>query len=489
MKKIFNNAIIFGLMIWVTTGCGEDFLDRSDPGVLTWDKLYNSKEDFDAALAGCYQSIMRPAMDNVWFGDIAGDNVYITRYQPSGTMRDIDQLVVSAQDESLSTYWASNYTTIQRVNMLIGELANSTVGDEDKKVFEAEARFLRAFSYFNLVRIFGGVPIYNELVDIGTIYSTPRSSADEVLDLVISDLNEAKNIDSYRTAEDMATAGGKASTVAAKTLLGKVYLWKKDFPNAETTLADVVGTSGKQLEELSVLYDADKPFNNEIIFSINFDRVDGFSSPFVSTTIPYNAPVGSVYPNIPEKYGNGYLMVEQYIAGKFDPQDKRARLIDTLIFENLGLIDTNVFSRKYVDTLTTFNGWSGSNTIILRYADVLLMYAEALNENGKTAQAYQYINQVRERAGIGDLPEGYSKQQMFEALAAERQKELLMEGDRWFDLIYRGFDFLKREMESYIPNAYLEQNRIITVKNNCMLFPIPESQIQVKPVLEQNPGY
>jgi hypothetical protein len=182
-------------------------------------------------------------------------------------------------------------------------------------------------------------------------------------------------------------------------------------------------------------------------------------------------------------------MVEQYIAGKFDPQDKRARLIDTLTFENLGLIDTNVFSRKYVDTLTTFNGWSGSNTIILRYADVLLMYAEALNENGKTAQAYQYINQVRERAGIGDLPEGYSKQQMFEALAAERQKELLMEGDRWFDLIYRGFDFLKREMEAYIPNAYLEQNRIITVKDNCMLFPIPESQIQVKPVLEQNPGY
>ena len=489
MKNIIKNTIKFGLMIWVTTGCGEDFLDRSDPGAMTTDKLYHTKEDFDAALAGCYQSIMGPATDNVWFGDIAGDNVYITRYQPSGTMRDIDQLVVSAQDGSLNTYWANNYRTIQRANILISELENSSVSDNDIKIFAAEAQFLRAYSYFNLVRIFGGVPLYDELVDIETIYTTPRSSTEEVLDFVISDLNEAKNVDSYRTAEDLATAGGKASTVAAKTLLGKAYLWKKDFANAETTLADVVATSGKQLEDLSVLYDSDNPFNNEIIFSINYDRVNGFSSPFVGTTVPYNSPVGSIYPNITSKYGSGYLMVEQYTAGKFDPQDLRARLIDTLIFENLGLIDTNVFSRKYVDTLTTFNGWSGSNTIILRYADVLLMYAEALNENGKTTQAYQYINQVRSRAEIGDLPEGYSKQQMFEALADERQKEFLLEGDRWFDLIYRGFDFLKSEMEAYIPNAYLEQNRILTVKDNCMLFPIPESQRQVKPVLEQNPGY
>ena len=489
MKNLINNTIILGLMILLTTGCGDDFLDRSDPGVLTWDKLYNSKEDFDAALAGCYQSIMGPATDNVWFGDIAGDNVYVTRYQPSGTMRDIDQLVVAAQDGSLSSYWSGNYTTIERVNMLLDRLEGSAVEDNDKRVFEAEAKFLRAYSYFNLVRIFGGVPLYDKLADIGTIYSTPRSTADEVLNLVINDLNEAKNIDSYRSSEDMATAGGKASTVAAKTLLGKVYLWKKDFTNAETTLADVVATSGKQLEDLSVLYDPDSPFNNEIIFSINYDRVNGFNSPFVGTTIPYNSPVGSVYPNILEKTGSGYLMVEQYIAGKFDLQDKRAALIDTLTFENLGLVDTNVFSRKYVDTLTTFNGWSGSNTIILRYADVLLMYAEALNENGKTAQAYPYINEVRNRAGLDDLPEGFSKEQMFEALADERQKEFLMEGDRWFDLIFRGFDFLKQEMEEYIPNAYLEQSRIITVKDNCMLFPIPESQIQVKPILEQNPGY
>src|SRR5690606_10463387 len=132
---------------------------------------------------------------------------------------------------------------------------------------------------------------------------------------------------------------------------------------------------------------------------------------------------------------------------------------------------------------------SSSNTIILRYADVLLMYAEALNENGKTAQAYQYINMVRNRAGLGDLPEGFSKDQMFQALADERQKEFVMEGDRWFDLRFRGMDYLGREIDEFKPNAYLDQIKNIQVESHHILFPIPEEQIQVKPVLHQNTGY
>jgi starch-binding outer membrane protein, SusD/RagB family len=490
MKNIINSAIIFGLMILLTTGCGEDFLDRNDPGVLSFDKLYHSKEDFTAALAGCYQSILNPATENVYLGDVNGDNCYITRYQPSGALADIDKLVVSAQNDELNTYWANNYTTIQRVNMLIDKIANSVVEEKDKKIIVAEAKFLRAYSYFNLVRVFGGVPIYKELVGIDVIYDTPRSSETEVLDMIISDLNEAKNIDSYRTSEDLAAAGGKASTTAAKALLGKVYMWKRDFANAETTLADIVTNSGLELVDLSELYNPDNPFNKEIIFSINYERTSGFSSPFVTSLIPYNGPVGLIYPNVLERTGSGIGMIEPYIVEKFSPEDKRAsQLIDTLIFENLGILDTNIYSRKYVDTLTTFNYLSGSNTIILRYADVLLMYAEALNENGKTAQAYPYINQVRNRAGLNDLPDGYSKAQMFQALADERQKEFLLEGDRWFDLVYRGIDFLTTEMNNYIPHAYLEQNRIIQVKSNCLLYPIPEQQRQVKPVLEQNLGY
>jgi hypothetical protein len=117
------------------------------------------------------------------------------------------------------------------------------------------------------------------------------------------------------------------------------------------------------------------------------------------------------------------------------------------------------------------------------------MYAEALNENGKTAQAYPHINRVRERAGIGNLPSGYAKDQMFQALADERKREFITEGDRWFDLVFRGLPFLKKVMEDYALNSSESISRNIVVRDNVLLFPLPESQLQLKSILTQNPGY
>ncbi len=489
MKHLCKNTIFLGLLILVATGCKKDFLDKSDPTTLNWQSIYNTTGDFEAALAGCYLSITGPATDNIYLGDITSDNAYITRYQPSGPLADLDQLVVSPQNSILSDYWANNYTTIQRVNLLVDRIGNSKVPKTEQKVIIAEARFLRAYSYFNLVRVFGGVPLYDKPMSIDEIYKTPRSSANDVLDLVVSDLKEASNVDSYRTPDELANAGGKVSSVAAQSLLGKVYLWKRDFANAETTLGNIVSNSGLQLVNLSDLYNPDIPSNKEIIFSINYQRTAGFSNPFVTSLIPYNCP--PIYPNAPQvPAGAGNGMIEPYVASKFSPNDQRAQLIDTATFAYLAKVDTNIYSRKYYDPKTTFNYLSGSKIIILRYADVLLMYAEALNQNGKTSEAYQYVNQVRNRAGIGDLPPGYSKDQMFQALADERQREFLLEGDRWFDLCWRGIDFLKKEMNNYIPNAYLTIYRNkLTVKDYQILFPIPLDQINIKPVLVQNPGY
>jgi starch-binding outer membrane protein, SusD/RagB family len=242
--------------------------------------------------------------------------------------------------------------------------------------------------------------------------------------------------------------------------------------------------------DLSILYHPDEPGNEEIIFSINYDRADGFGNPIAVATIPYQAPVGLVYPNVKEKTGIGLLMVEPYAVNKFDANDKRkTELIRETKYDNLGTVDTHVYSMKYIDPNTTFNGLSGANIIILRYADVLLSYAEALNENGKSALARTYVNLVRRRAGISDLPEGLSKEKMFKALADERQKEFLLEGDRWFDLRHRGINFLKTEMATFMPNAYLEQNKKLQILDRFVFFPVPESQIQIKPVLQQNTGY
>jgi len=492
MKYIFYKALLFCSIILVAASCNKNYLDRNNPGDLSYDKVYKTEKDIDAALAGCYESIKEPSTTNVYLGDITSDNVYISRFNPTGDFPDFDRLSFSALNGALSSYWADNYKTVERVNFLIDKISNSTVVD-DKKINRiiAEARFLRAYAYFNLVRTFGGVPLHDKPIDINTINDVARATESDVLNFVVSDLHEAENVDSYRTEDELAKAGGRVTQVAAKALLGKVYLWQKDFANAETTLGDIVSNSaslGIGLEDLSTLYDPGQPFNKEIIFSVNYTRAIGLGSPFVNAFIPYNAPPG-IYPNITVPTGAGFGMIEPYVAAKFSADDKRATLIDTAVFTYVGIEDTNIYSLKYVDPNTTFDYLSASNTIILRYADVLLMYAEALNENGKTGEAYQYVNEVRNRAGIGDLPSGYSKTEMFNALADERQKEFLLEGDRWFDLRFRGMDFLKQEMNDFKPNAYLPPIREIVITDNYILFPIPEDQIQIKPVLQQNDGY
>jgi len=493
MKYLFHTAIVFGLLVLLITGCSKDYLNRNSPAALTYDKIYNTPADFESALAGCYLAIEGPANTNIFLGDIPSDNLYETRFQPTGDLADFDDLTFSAQNSTLGTYWANNYTTIERVNLLIDKMTKSGIDPTEQSRITAEAKFLRAYSYFNLVRVFGGVPLYEKPSDINTVYTTVRSTPKDVLDFAVSDLKAAESVDTLRTPQQLATAGGRVSTIAAKTLLGKVYLWENDFADAEATLADIVAHSGSYALEpdLSALYAPDNPFDQEIIFSINYDRAIGFSSPFVNAFIPYNAPPTlGIYPNITVPTGGGNGLIEPYVAAKFSSGDKRAALIDTAIFANLGIVDTNIYSRKYIDTLTTFNSLSGSNTIILRYADVLLMYAEALNQDGKTAQSYQYINMVRNRAGIGDLPTGYTQDQMFQALADERQKEFLLEGDRWFDLRFRGLAFLTQTMNDFIPHAYLLRNRSMQVTSNLQLFPIPSDQIQLKPtVLTQNPGY
>lgn len=478
------------LCIFIVTGCKKNLLDRNHPGDLNWNTLYKTKGDFEAALAGCYKSIEPITVSNLFIAELSGDNAYVSRYRTSGAVADLDRLLFNPQLGEFNSFWSNGYRIIQQTNLLMSRIGAAPVDDYTKKIMVAEARFLRAFAYFNLLRAFGGVPIYTQPADLQEIYNVPRASREEVMTLIVEDLQEAGQLDTYRNAEDRQKAGGKASSASANTLLAKAYLWNREFDKAEPVLASIIQNGNFELEQLPGLYHPDQPLNKEIIFSINYERATGFSSPFVTSLIPYNAPAGTAYPNIQESTGAGNGLIEPYVWDKFAANDKRrTELMQVAVFENLGIEDTNIFSLKYVDRNTTFNYLSGANTIIFRYADVLLMYAEALNENGKTAIATAYVNLVRERAGIDDLPEGLDKAGMFQALADERQKEFIMEGDRWYDLVFRGYAFLRSTMEDFMPNAYLEQNRNLILQERYVVFPIPTNQIQVKPALQQNPGY
>jgi hypothetical protein len=241
-------------------------------------------------------------------------------------------------------------------------------------------------------------------------------------------------------------------------------------------------------ENLDNLYDANDPYNNnETLFAINYERVSGQNSPFTSNTLPKFS--SGILPNVTSSdNGDGNYNIDPHILSLFSAEDKRLTLIDSSdIIVGSDLIRF-YYTRKYLDLGTTASGYSASDFIVLRYADVLLMYADALNQNDQTPSAYPYINEVRNRAGLDPLPSGYTKVQMNNALAKERQLEFLLEGDRWFDLSYRGIDYLKKTLNDFFPDSYSTTDAAID--EHEALFPLPADEVSLKPdVLTQNPDY
>jgi starch-binding outer membrane protein, SusD/RagB family len=483
IKKYLTITILF-LIVY---SC-QDFLERYHPGELTYDKFYTTEEDFQASLNACYRSLWSQCQLILYFSDVMSDNVWCD-YYVTGDGVNFNSCNIPTNSSIIKSFWGSCYHSITYANMVITRIADTEIPESTKEVFVDEAKFIRAYSYFNLVRIYGGVPKYEtELQTLSEIYEIGRSDINEIYDFIISDLNDVLNIDVIRSPEQIATSKGKATSIAAKALLGKVYLQKGDYQNALNTLSDITNNSGLELEyDLGKLYDPDD-FNKEVLFALNYERVSGQSSPFTGRSLPRYSR--GILPNVTTSdNGSGEWMLEPYTVAKFSSEDKRKTLIDSMDidFGGEGIIKF-YYTKKYLDIETTSDFHSASDFIVLRYTDVLLMYADALNQTGKTGDAYQYINQIRNRAGLDPLPSGYTKEQMDHALANERQKEFIMEGDRWFDLSFRGFDYLKNTLNEFFPNSARFPNA--SIEDHEVLFPIPSDEVNLKPdYLKQNPGY
>lgn len=478
--------------ILLLAGCGESFLELDNPAALTYDKFYKTEADFRAALDGCYFRLQSQVPYLLIFNESTTDNTYLHRDNNTYQQYQFDNLTVAGSSAPVQNFWRDCYQAIMYTNMVITRIFGSQVPDAARKVIVSEARFIRALTYFNMVRIYGGVPLYSEEIsNLNAVYETKRSSVDEVYDFIISDLIAAQNIDSERSEQQNASAKGRATSAAVKALLGKVYLHRHDYANAVTTLTDVIENSGYTLIDLDDLYNPDTPVNDEVIFAINYERVGGQNNPFAYNFLPKYSR--GILPDITSgDNGDGVYNLEDNIVAGFDKtNDKRFALIDSA--ETLSGADLIKFyyTKKYLDegavvgTGTPY--YSASDFIFLRFADVLLMCADAVNQSDNTAGAYPYINAVRTRAGLGDLPGGLTKSQMNDALAAERQKEFIGEADRWFDLSFRGFDYLKTTLNNFFPTSHTP---LSTVKDHMNIFPIPADQVNLKPeVLEPNPGY
>jgi hypothetical protein len=288
---------------------------------------------------------------------------------------------------------------------------------------------------------------------------------------------------------------GRATRGAAKSLLGKVYLTLKDFPKAEAKLQEVTTMGYALLPNFNDLWDYSKDeHHSEYIFDVEYEEGQGglgsnfpgqFALDFQGGGGPLVAELARRY-NVPSGTGGDAGIPNQSIFDAFSisPGDKRQELTaargligPTGTFIPIAATGVSALNVKYMARLVGSASDSKVNWKVIRYADVVLMYAEALNENGKTAEAHTYLNMIRSRAGVPTYS-GLSKDDLREKIYLERRLELHMEGHRWFDLVRTG-----RALSVMAPYG---------MKEYMTVFPIPQAQIDIvndASIFAQNPGY
>lgn len=462
--------------------CSEDFINIIPVSSVSVNVVYKTDKDFMDALTAAYNSLQDQYEDFYLFGDIRGDDSWQEIYKNNNQSYS-DAFVTTSSDGLMHSTWANYYQAIFRVNMILARIENAdpaVVTNKDRYI--AEAKFIRALSYFDLVRIFGDVPKVTTPLSIEEGYKTGRVNVDVIYDEVI--------IPDFLAAESGLPASysgmdvGRPTKGAAKALLGRVYLTRRDFQNAESKLQEVTTMGYDLLDNYNDLFDYTKDeHHSEYIFDIEYEEGIGEGNRFTNAFAPNSKP----FTNHFGIGGNGdeQNSPTQELIDLFASDDVRK---DVTVGVRGGFYDANsvfvelpsntsqTYTKKYIVPVLAAND-SRANWKVIRYADVLLMYAEALNENGKTGDALLYLNEVHTRAGLTGYS-GLDQAQTRDAIALERRLELAFEGVRWFDLLRTGQAYNIMKDFGMLPHM--------------TVFPLPLSQVQLiddPAIFPQNEGY
>lgn len=395
--------------------------------------------------------------DNTWDQVPANDNGYAGQ---------LDLFTTIPSNGILSQNWSDSYVAIQRANVVISRIDAVTYPvDSVKTARKGAMKFIRALIYFNLVRTFGDVPLVTrETTNTNDYFGQGRTPKDTVYAQVVKDLKEA--IPALTTIADQK--GGIVKT-AAQALLGKVYLTLGQYQNAIDVLLEVV-VSGVHnlLPGTANVFSISNENNAEIIFAVQFAAgVNGNTegSPLQQQSSPSGFLSGAKGHNLPTRY----------LYNLYSNADLRKGVY----------LDTTKQGVPYCKKYTANAGNpvdGGSDFVVLRYADVLLMLAEANNELKHASEALSYLNMVRNRAGLGSFT-GTDQVLLGNEIALQRQLELIGEGHRWFDLLRYGNAV--QVMNTYFQNT--GQNTAI--KDFNLLMPVPQDQIDTDPTIKQNTNY
>ncbi|MCU0323546.1 MAG: RagB/SusD family nutrient uptake outer membrane protein [Chitinophagaceae bacterium] len=554
-----NKFIYIITFIAIATSCTK-MIDLYPESNLNTGTFYRNLQEIDVALTGCYKGMQNTLTEEWQVTELRSDNsiqgVPASQAVPNRDLSDLDMFMLNTSHQGNFLYWSNIYNNLRNINLLLNALnvnyspstktiaydnLTISISDADRKARAAEAQFIRAYHYFNLVRLYGGVFLIHEPVTPEQAKLTNRSTVADIYALIEADLNSAI---ASGIAEKF-TAGspnlGRANSWAAKALLAKVYLTQNKKTEAITLLQDVIANSGYGLQPnyLSVLSIANE-MSNEVPLQTGSAVIngDGRGLNYPSTDVLnsyFNIPItnaiitaGSNILTLPAP--NPDIRVGMYVSATQVPATATITAINgvtvtmsatataTSATANVVIGDprrtasiatynpgAKHYPVKLISNPTVAND-AENDWIVLRYADVLLMLAEA---QGNSTASIALINQVRTRARLAPLNAAdINTTALFEAaLARERRNEFAFENQRWFDLLRYTVTFstinavqaIKDHFTIEYPTHYngypAPRLSLLELQNNVtaqkLLLPIPQREIDNNStiVIPQNPGY
>lgn len=499
MKTIYK---IIGLVACISfSSCSDDFLDKNDPTRLNAGTFYQTEAQMDQAVNGLYGGL-QTIISNQWqFGEFISDNTTLHfNVENRGNGPSLEALEYWQYEPSTSNVrnlYNSIYQQMVNVNTVLQKLEGSSIDEAAKSSFEGQAKFIRAYLYFELVQHFGDVILLTEPIDDpSAAWTFARSPASDVYTLIESDLTTAVSIlPPTLDASDI----GRASKGAALSLLGKVYLTRKKYESAVTTLQQVLTLGYDLLDEYYDVFDPNMKNHVESIFAIQFqgDNDLGEHSGFTYNFYPRLSD-GLVIP-FPGVSGGGWNIPSLDMIASYEEDDKRK---DVSLAEGYFDQDDNwvaiPFIKKYFHD-HSIQGRPDDNWPVIRYADVLLMLAESINEVSGPSGAYTHLNKVRKRAGLDEL-DGLTKETFRTAVLKERRMELAFENHRWFDLkrtntplematILNAYGAREKANPTSSRGGFGFTSSEYSFQPHEYLFPIPASERLINKALTQNEGY
>lgn len=473
------------------TSCEDMLLYPVPESVLTTTNAFSTARDMELGVYGIYNRLQSRVPSDFELMEIPSDNMYGEYFATAPGMDAINTLDVTSTNQKINSFWQETYNGIFRANLILSQIDVPTEYAAGKKEqLTGEAKFLRAYFYFDLVRIFGGVPKVTEVLGITAAENIGRSSGQEIYDFIVEDLTDAIS-KLPKTVEQ-----GRASQGAAIALLAKVQVYRENWSAARTLLERLNTEFDYQLlPNFRDLFQIATEVNKEAIFSLAY--VGGTNGHTLSYILLPNGGVKG-YSNVGSRVGRPTWDLHK----AFEEGDTRFK---QTITENALL--WNAPSENDAFWWPYFSKWmipaeistsSGLDIPLLRYADMVLLYAEVLHKLGETDKALAELNKVRTRAfksadhnyTLADVP---TADAFMDKLLLERRLELAVENNRWFDLVRTGrfVDVLQSVEGEYNPSTGQAVKVVREAKPFMKYFPIPWEQIQLagKDVMQQNEGY